>query len=103
MPTYTYECPSCQRSWDEVWTIAEMEARERQGSACEHCQGIVRRVLAFNRPVIFKEGFHEHISENGAYITNMSDLKRIAKENGNYSIYAEDLGGLFRGKEGRWV
>lgn len=101
MPTYHYECPDGHKL--DMWcTIAEMEEFEAAGPACECGKALVRD-LRTRRHLTFKEGFYEHISEKGEYITNMNDLKRIARDNGQYSQYAEDLGSAFRAKEGRWI
>lgn len=103
MPTYSYSC-STGHEVVLVMTIAEMEAFERSTPMpCPGCPGSLTRLLARPRNIAFHEGFYEHVSEAGAYISNMSDLRRIAKENGNYSQYAEELGGLFKAKEGRWI
>jgi predicted nucleic acid-binding Zn ribbon protein len=104
MPTYSYQCQACNRSYDEEMTIAEMLARDAQTIVCR-CSGTVVHVLRpARRHISFHEGFYEHVSEKGEHITSMDQLKRIARENGNYSHYAEDLGGAFPGsKEGRWV
>lgn len=102
MPTYTYECPDGHRQ-DRVMTIAEMSEFEGTPQKC-HCNSFMVRVLMPpRRHVTFHEGFYEHVSEDGHHVSSMSELRRIAKENGNYSVYAEDLGGLFRAKEGRWI
>lgn len=104
MPTYSYSC-STGHEVVLVMTIAEMEAFERSVPIpCLVCHGRLTRLLSQpRRHVVFHEGFYEHVSEAGAHVSNMSDLRRIAKENGNYSQYAEELGGLFKAKEGRWI
>jgi len=104
MPTYIYACQDGHRL-ERICTIAEMEDWEHRLPFCRHCGHSWRRDYgaSVQRPVVFHEGFYEHVSPDGAQVSNMSDLRRIAKENGNYSNYAEDLGGLFRAKEGRWI
>lgn len=102
MPVYHYECKEGHK--EDLWcTIAEMEEFEGNGPRCVICDGDLIRDLRTRRHLLFREGFYEHISENGAYISSMSELKRIAKDNGNYSEYAEDFGGAFGAKEGRWI
>lgn len=107
MPTYTYECPECSGQSEQIGTIAEMlewDDPHYVGVICPACQArMVHILLPPRRHVVFQAGFFEHVSEDGVHATNMSDLRRAAKEAGNYSVYAEDLGGLFRAKEGRWV
>jgi len=101
MPVYHYECPDGHKF--DLWaTIEEMEDFESGKMECE-CGRVLIRDLRTRRHMVFREGFYEHISEKGEYISNMQDLKRIARDNGNYSEYAEDMGGLFGAKEGRWI
>jgi len=110
VPTYTYQCDEGHQV-ELVMTIAQMEEYEAHEQRCfapwgrdSKCCNLMHRILMPpRRHVTFHEGYYEHVSEDGAHISNMSDLRRIAKENGNYSLYAEDLGGLFRAKEGRWI
>lgn len=102
MPIYTYQCP-VGHSWDKMCSIDEMTKFEQDPQQCV-CGRVVARVLVPpRRHVTFKAGFYEHISPDGAHVETMGELRRIAKENGNYSVYAEDLGGLFKAKEGRWI
>lgn len=102
MPTYSYACDDGHRQ-EMFMSIAEMLQFEATPQVCSCGQSLVR-LLDVRRHISFHEGFFEHISEAGAHIANMSDLKRIAAENGNYSQYAEDLGGAFpRSNSGRWI
>lgn len=106
MPQYTYACTQCEWSEDRIGSIAEMEVWDDEPPPpCAHCAtGYIYHALRpMQKHVKFFEGFYEHISPEGEYITSMEQLKRVAKENGNYSRYAEDHGGLFRAKEGRWI
>lgn len=102
MPTYRYFDEN-DHALERVCSIAEMTTFENRRYNCRECGLPWIRSYATGRHISFHEGFYEHISEKGEYISSMSDLKRIAKENGNYSQYAEDLGGAFRAKEGRWI
>ena len=102
MPTYRYQCGT-GHDLERFCTIAEMEEFESKPQFCDQCGRTQQRILAARRHISFHEGFYEHISENGAYISSMGELKRICRENGNYSVYAEDLGSAFRAREGRWV
>ena len=103
MPTYHYECPN-EHLVERLCSIAEMEEFEGISRPCPECGKRLLRLLRPGQPTVrFHEGFYEHVSDDGAHISSMSDLKRIARENGNYSHYAEDLGGLWRAKEGRWI
>jgi predicted nucleic acid-binding Zn ribbon protein len=104
VPVYTY---ACDQGHEEEWvlSIADMERYDHDPyRKCPNClELLTHRLTPPRRHVVFHEGFFEHVSESGAYCSNMSELKRRALEAGNYSQYAEDLGGLFRAKEGRWV
>ena len=103
MPNYSYECDDGHRV-ERSCTIAEMETWERYAPNCPACAGALRRDYDIRRHILFHEGWNEHVSEAGAYISSMDQLKRVARENGNYSQYALDLGGAFPGsREGRWV
>ena len=103
MPTYHYRCER-DHLHERISSIAEMEEYEACMQRCPECGKPLHRELSLGQKTVrFKEGFYEHISENGEHISSMGDLKRIAKENGNYSRYAEDMGGLWRAKEGRWI
>ena len=106
MPTYRYECDCTKGNYELVMSIADMEVYERESlpkCVCFDCRRPMRRSLAMQRPIMFHEGFYEHVCDEGAYVSNMSDLRRIAREAGNYSQYAEDMAGAFRAKEGRWI
>lgn len=102
MPVYHYECKQGHK--EDLWcTIAEMEEFESSDPRCAVCGEAAIRDLRTRRHLTFREGFYEHISERGEYISSMADLKRVARDNGQYSQYAEDLGGAFGAKEGRWI
>ena len=103
MPTYRYECTKGHPWGEKIMTIAEMEVFEIALPKCPRCHAEVIRDYRTRRHLVFKEGFYEHISEDGAYVSSMADLRRIARDNGNYSEYAEDLGSAFGAKEGRWI
>lgn len=102
MPVYHYECKQGHK--EDLWcTIAEMEEFEATTQRCVVCGELLIRDLRTRRHLMFHEGFYEHISEKGEHISSMADLKRVALQNGNYSEYAEDFGGAFGAKEGRWI
>lgn len=106
MPTYTYKCQACSEEFEVVCPIAEMEQFEAQLSKvrCSGCgMRALQRALRLSRHITFHEGFYEHISADGAWISSMGELKRVARENGNYSGYAQDMGSAFGAKEGRWI
>lgn len=101
MPRYHYECTDGHHL--DLWaTIEEMEEFEQGQPMCECGKALVRD-LRTRRHLTFHDGFYEHISEKGEHISNMSDLKRIAEENEQYSQYAEDFGGVFKTRGRRWV
>ena len=103
MPLYHYECPDGHKI--DLWaTIEEMEDFESGKMECE-CGRMLVRDLRSRRHISFHEGFYENISKKGEWIDSMDKLKRVAEENGQYSEYAEDMGGLFcRGNgRGRWI
>lgn len=103
MPTYRYECER-GHALERFESIAEMEAFEAKPQTCEMCGTPWVRSLRIGKPIIFHEGFFEHVSEKGAYCSSMDELKRAAYHGGTYSQYVKDLGGAFPGaKEGRWI
>lgn len=110
MPTYHYICKHGHIT-EKVMTIREMEFHDsrlnayrcvakHEGRRC-NCQ--MRRHFAPKRHVTFHEGFYEHTTEDGVYCSSMQELRSAAREAGNYSVYAEDMGSLFRAKDNRWV
>lgn len=110
MPTYQYICKH-QHITERVCTIAEMETFESMlgKHRCTHkiegrrCNCKMIRLYAPRRHITFHEGFYEHTTEDGVYCSSMQELRTAAREAGNYSGYAEDLGGAFGAKENRWI
>jgi hypothetical protein len=103
MPNYTYKCDTCEDEETRFMTIAEMETFEAKQPVCA-CGGAYVHQLRVGRPIVFREGFFEHVSEHGAYCSSMDELKKAAYHGGTYSQYVKDLGGAFPGsKEGRWI
>lgn len=102
MPTYRYVC-SEGHSLERECSIKEMETFEALLNICPQCGQLLGRDFSIGRPIVFHAGFYEHISETGQHISSMGELKKVARDNGNYSQYAEDMGSAFLAKEGRWI
>ena len=72
MPTYEYQCKSCQYRF-EVWQKMADEAL----TVCPECKGSIRRIL-FPAGIVFKgSGFYKTDHGNGAVMSenNHSDAK----------------------------
>lgn len=106
MPTYRYHVPrelrTCQCEIERFCSIEEMLVFERSAPRCGH-GNLLERIFSMRRSPQFHAGVYEHLGPEPIYCSTMQELKTAARENGSYSLYAEDMGGMFRAKEGRWV
>ncbi len=78
VPTYEYECPQCQRTWEVRQRISEPAL-----TTCDRCGGPVRRLLA-PAPFILKGG--------GWYVTDYPSearKKAMSSEGGDKGAAAE--------------
>lgn len=104
MPSYTYQCTKCNKVEERICSIEEMEAFESGPMLHDKpCGGKMQRIYAPSRPVRFRSGWYEHLGPEPVYIESMQQLHDVAEKNGNYSHYAEDMGGLFGRKRRVWV
>ena len=104
MPTYSYSCKGCGDRRDLVMKIAEMTDFESQKWPCK-CGGWFERDMSVGPATYqpFKEGFYEHISEGGAYISSAQELYDVAERNGQYAHQVEDGMGSRGVKRRRWI
>lgn len=95
MPTYSYECSSCDREWDE---FARMD--DRLLVRCPAC-GVLARQVIRKAPAIstFKPGVYEHIASEPLQIESAAELRRTCEEHGCFSPALENS--LHRGNLGR--
>ena len=49
MPTYEFTCKKCNKSFEQVWTVAEYEKRTKAQNKCPACgsANVVRRLSPF--------------------------------------------------------
>lgn len=108
MPTYRYEVfaehGDCGCQLERVCSIVEMTTFEA-GPPLPRCAhgNFLGRNFNMRRSPVFHEGFYDNLGPEPIYVTSMDQLKRAARDTGNYSHYAQDMGGMFGAKEGRWV
>ncbi len=76
MPTYTYECKTCEHSFDLFHAIS---ANPRP--KCPECGGACKRLLGTGAGVIFKgSGFYEtDYKKNGSKVSSSSKSSSKAK------------------------
>lgn len=76
MPTYEYQCKSCEHRF-EVWQKMTDEAL----TICPECKGPIRRVL-FPAGIVFKgSGFYKTDHGSGAVISENNHNQNETKEN----------------------
>jgi putative FmdB family regulatory protein len=85
MPTYVYECPSCDGERELVCLISE-----RHNQACGECGCQLHLLPSAPALHTFKRGFYEHISHDGVYIDSARDLADACAANNCISPYLEE-------------
>lgn len=86
MPLYRFECVECQKE-----VVHACSYSERHEQVCPCGRGAMMNVLpSMPATRIFKRGFYEHVSHEGAWIDSAADLEKVCRENNAVSPYLED-------------
>ena len=85
MPLHDYLCKSCDRTQLDVLT----KHSDPESPKCPHCGTPMQRKVCAPRPVLFREGFYEHIAPEPIYVKSRRELKRVCAEHNCTSDYAE--------------
>lgn len=88
MPTYEYECRSCEKTFDVFQSMSDAPL-----AACPTCGGKVRRLIGGGTGIIFKgSGFYVNDSRRAASSSSSKPAASAAKGEGG-SAGSGDSGG----------
>lgn len=77
-------CTACDHTFEELID------REASAPPCPKCGQETKRLVSLPSPVLFREGWYEHIDRHPIYISSKKQLKNETRKRGLTSIYAEE-------------
>ena len=83
MPNYDYYCHQCEQDFEEFQNIVD-----RNRTKCPQCGQLSEIQIGMKqKPVLFREGWYEHISKDPVYISSKRKLLDECKKHGMCSPF----------------
>lgn len=83
MPLFDVRCAECHNVREELLKADEAVP------PCE-CGGERKKLIVPARPILFREGWYEHIDTKPVYVRTKKQLRDECRKRGLTSIYAEE-------------
>lgn len=85
MPLYDFKCDECTHIFERL-----CKYEDRDDMKCPTCGMSASPLISRSQPILFKEGWYEHIDKKPLYITSKKQLKDECTKRGLTSIYASE-------------
>lgn len=77
MPIYQYQCPECNREWENLLSVAD-----RGTERCRDCHALATQVFAAPAVHTWTPGYFYHLDTKPIYIESKEQLRDECKKRG---------------------